>query len=190
MPTNSRVISSNREVSASPDPALARLQAATPRATIRQRGTRSANQPNTGAVTMYVTRKAVASAPVFASASGSSARKKALRISGSTARECSGRCSEEIDAEQQRQRTPSALAGPVCIPTHVAETNLCSIPGATKKRRRCASWQRPDANLLCGRAGSPPRGEPAGVNARRTDLFHDLDAQVALSLEVRGNIEP
>ena len=59
------------KVAATPDPPLARLQISTPNPTRIQRDIRSASHPKIGAVTMYETRNAVASEPIFASACGS-----------------------------------------------------------------------------------------------------------------------
>ena len=65
---------------ASPDPPLARLQRTTPTATSIQRDVRSPSQPNTGENTMYETRNAVASQPIWACVAP-----KYSRMSGSTA---------------------------------------------------------------------------------------------------------
>ncbi len=76
---------STPKVVASPVPPVASDHKATPIATISHRRWRSPNRPNTGAATMYVTRKAGASRPIRNLASGWSFPNNSSRTKGSTA---------------------------------------------------------------------------------------------------------
>src|SRR5258707_73363 len=72
-PTKHLVASKSRKLGAKPEPPLARLHKATPTPINSQRDMRSANQPKSGASSMYESMKAVCSHPNWASAALSAA---------------------------------------------------------------------------------------------------------------------